>query len=1439
MADSSAPHPSRVLAGLRGDAIRLRLLSRLWNSATDRGASSSSSASSISNAAMPAALSPARMWRASLESSWSFVLLAASLILASLFAFYWFLRFNLSQGSSKQTNSLWQLSNDLNADSNISYGEVELDSDEYEAEAEADAAAGGKRPCYLGGHRARAGLRRLVGRDPTAGTFAAGIAAASKRSSSVIRIVSSDPTSNLCDNPLQLELEPQRRTLIPSGPFASPPAATASASSTEGMAAATSSSAAATTSTAAAATPARRSSSSGPPAPGRRRRESGRLSGAAAKGSAAIRSPSIDATRSGRSKQAGSDKAAASSPQLRPRQLPLLINVEGSARRKGSAKNASSTTADDEWTDEVVPEHEGGAAQGEDDASSMASPSVASNHSFVSASSGHRARGMAGRDASSPIPSPASSTVPLPGRMSSILKKEPQAFRSGLLSQIDISYSLVQRSASLANIHSPGGQQGADADQASAAGHAPPPPPYSAASPAASPLPPHAMSLPWLRRPSRQIKLIEPDWSEHAETHDRARERLETAAMVAASGRRSASFDLGLLHNSPLAGAGANGLGFVPGIGGGGVDDCGKDDDADEFWFERFTPSTAAAGRDWDWRKRRARNARNAALTAALEGQAEGVAGASALGGAQLDVDGLQPQNAPPPAVPGLVAKTDVQLQKGQDAGSHATIKRTASPRRQMPLAPLISFADDELPRRPSLTIDTSRDGGSDAQSARRTSSSGFLSPRRSSGSLVSPTEDSSQLSPRSKPRDDQSLSDPTAFLAFASAAGTGTLNSAIASAGATSPTSKRSGSATASLKRNVSKMMRRRTSANDAIQAHDSLGLTLIPAASMSDESLVESRRSLDDLTEPRTSIGSRRASDTAGPSPSPSSSSLSSARKVLNSSSSEGSIGSLSVPNRFSSLGRKVSLGELRGLRRGSSPLADLRQGSPGVELISSNEVPAGTPEAEREAYLALLGMSSGQGGSAPRSSADAYGVAPAREDGDRSGKTDAGVVSSGSPVAAELVGPSSSTTSPKRSRRSGSSSGSSVGGSSTADSGSIRQRAAAALTLSQVTEPHTDLRVDVSPARLKTYQRSAEEAMTSPSPLSPLGRESDNSSVGAMLAAASSSSPPVAKTKVRSGSRSSILKSAGGARNDLDRTSNRARRSSRTSSISSSSTSTTTGANGSIRRSAPHLRAPKRDTAPVPMLQPEPAPMGMAARARSASLSSNGSRSSSNASRRDALGALTSLDSALSSRFSSKCNTPDETSSRLGDPFGMTPMSPSFSSSSMASVLQTSASSPDLQRDGSRGGGGPGGAVDGKAKASTRPSSPPPNMPLPSLPVSSSSGGIEDDSVREAVERGERARKERRRRSGSHPQALVSPRSPHEQREPQQQSPRVGDPAGAADATTASASVMASSSSAPALAAGKQRRMSTSAPSSRAGPNGGDANGSGGKERLVGVL
>ena len=74
---------------------------------------------------------------------------------------------------------------------------------------------------------------------------------------------------------------------------------------------------------------------------------------------------------------------------------------------------------------------------------------------------------------------------------------------------------------------------------------------------------------------TRAIVIREPDWSPFTETHSRAKQRALVASLASA------------LHGD---------------MRDGGTDEA--DPFTGEIWFERFTKSTAAAGRQWDWRRR-------------------------------------------------------------------------------------------------------------------------------------------------------------------------------------------------------------------------------------------------------------------------------------------------------------------------------------------------------------------------------------------------------------------------------------------------------------------------------------------------------------------------------------------------------------------------------------------------------------------------------------------------------------------------------------------------------------------------------------------------------------------------------------------------------------------------------------------------------------------
>ncbi|PKI85242.1 hypothetical protein MVES_000896 [Malassezia vespertilionis] len=80
---------------------------------------------------------------------------------------------------------------------------------------------------------------------------------------------------------------------------------------------------------------------------------------------------------------------------------------------------------------------------------------------------------------------------------------------------------------------------------------------------------------------SRSIMPVEPDWAPFANTHERARKRAVVASFANSVSDQQVAMRHCLPHVSP------------PEL-----------EDGREFWFERFTQSTAAAGRNWDWRRR-------------------------------------------------------------------------------------------------------------------------------------------------------------------------------------------------------------------------------------------------------------------------------------------------------------------------------------------------------------------------------------------------------------------------------------------------------------------------------------------------------------------------------------------------------------------------------------------------------------------------------------------------------------------------------------------------------------------------------------------------------------------------------------------------------------------------------------------------------------------
>lgn len=724
--------------------------------------------------------------------------LSAAFVLA-----LWYVAYHALVGtraSSRGAKPLWQLSTMLADDANIDRLDTELDSDEYEDEHESRASG------FLANARERHALRRMLARSE------------GKRSS-IVRITSSDPSSSLSDHPMQVDLEPPtRRSFWPAPPSSTPPSDSAASSPT---------------------------SSTPPPASARRRKESGRLAAAEPGRRQHTASPS-------RSPTLLSGSLPVRPTRIRPVERSPLGRVASRNKRNGSpslatdaadARDASPSPTSplaEDWADEsqLSPT----AAAPADHDALLTTPSLASEASFTSA-----------------IPaSPASSTFSL--RAPSILKRRPQSFRTASLRDIDISYSLMQRKASLpalplADIQQ---QQQHDFWHHAAMHSSPAPPPYQPASPDAI----HAVE--------RSVKLIEPDWRPHLDSHVRAQERLEAATRFATA-------------------QGADG----------------------DFWFERFTQSTAAAGRDWDWRKRRARLQRAAALGMAL--------GQSGLA-------------IPASPMPGNVGKTDVQLQ--HQLGTQPTpAAQAASPvRKVLPAAPLITFSEHELKSAPVLKVDT--------ESGRR--------PARGSVDATSPTYSATPLSPTPS-----GTGTPLGGIFGAVLPSAESVSAVMAARMA--QRRRASDDATASsalpaaddantMRRGVvDKAMRRRLSASTSSAVPSSPGAS--PAGSPSIEG---------------------RGSPLRDSSPFPSDA----GRTSMDAPSSPPGASAMSVPGRLSSLGtvgKKVSLTNLRaGLRRGSGS-TDFMHDASGIELV-----PHSPDLSEGDTHVDAAATTSPEG---PRSSADAY--------------------------------------------------------------------------------------------------------------------------------------------------------------------------------------------------------------------------------------------------------------------------------------------------------------------------------------------------------------------------------------------------------------------------------------------------------------------------------
>nr|CDI53976.1 putative protein [Melanopsichium pennsylvanicum 4] len=571
-----------------------------------------------------------------LTSSWTSTCISSGLLF--LLSYFLYLRLAVSSGSTAQTKPLWQLSVMLAAGATVSRLDTELDSDEYEDDDSPDRSRSSSG--FLASSKERESLRRILARD-------------NNKRSSIVRITSSDPSSVLSESPMQVDLEPSTKRSFWPAPVsnASPsdsnnPNSTLTASPTLGP------------------TP----SSGG----NRRRREPGRLLNAEAGRRQHTASPS-------RSPLASTAALPTRPTRIRPVNSASPLGRTAARKKRNSTSSLSSVDGnsprptlrkEDSWADEAILQHE--------KEQLLHSPSMASETSFTSAAAMDHS-GFENDDAQGGllIPSPTSSTFSI-SRAPSILKKRPQTFRTASLRDIDISYSLMQRKASLPTKFAFGTDPGALQPQAELLQtHGVSLPLNTSTAP-----PPYQQHISHLASPqtdlvvfapkTKSIRLIEPDWTPHLDQHIRAKERLETAT-------RFAAFKLSTSDMTNKQSA--------------------AEVDVDDFWFERFTQSTAAAGRDWDWRKRRARMQRAAAL-----GMALGQSGFAS------------PPNTPASNVLGAagagnVGKTDVQLQQQQREADSKTAPAaqaaSSGTQKQLPAAPLVTFTEQQLQSAPQLSINT------------------------------------------------------------------------------------------------------------------------------------------------------------------------------------------------------------------------------------------------------------------------------------------------------------------------------------------------------------------------------------------------------------------------------------------------------------------------------------------------------------------------------------------------------------------------------------------------------------------------------------------------------------------------------------------------------------------------------------------------------------
>lgn len=442
-----------------------------------------------------------------------------------------------------------------------------------------------------------------------------------RRSGSIVRITSSDPRSSLSSTPIQFDLDDH----LAGGAGAIAGEELGIDSSTANLMQHSASAA-------------------------RRRRESGRLLNGINGNSNA--SPSRNTSSIGRASSRTASPLSHSVLPVRPARSAQRRQHTKATHENSPLRLATSSPelpdAEDEW---------------------RLSPS--SSHTFLSAGSDNDETPLS---PSAPVGPP------------SILRREPQNYAS--LPQMEsratspMLYSMTQESWEdpAWKGHTSDSSIGSYENDLSLFGMLPPPPLHSRLPPGAGRGLHRAASSPrlgsltaaearaiWPDKRIRSIRLREPDWTPYADVHDRARERLEAAAHIASKPRSSSPqlTEKWVPSHEPFGD-------LLPWDEEEEVKDSIQtlasrlqqpDEQIEEFWFERFTPSTAAAGRDWDWRKRR--RARRLAIEAA-EGSSAGVAAQEPASPTAIDgSDGNVPEGV---AASNSVGMTDVQLQKQRNS---------------------------------------------------------------------------------------------------------------------------------------------------------------------------------------------------------------------------------------------------------------------------------------------------------------------------------------------------------------------------------------------------------------------------------------------------------------------------------------------------------------------------------------------------------------------------------------------------------------------------------------------------------------------------------------------------------------------------------------------------------------------------------------------------